>query len=102
MENHQTVDFPQKGTLGWWAAVWCTSTIFKLQILTFQILTLCRTGSVQKMCQHHFLELKQDAIMQHCWPKEMKGGVVEKALDLKSVHKCNNLNPIIQENEVQK
>ena len=33
LENHETVDYPQKGTSGWWATVWCTSTNFKLQIL---------------------------------------------------------------------
>ena len=59
------------------------------------------TATATAMCQHRFLELKQDAIMQGCRPKEMKGGVVEKAFDLKSVHKRNNLYPIIEENEVQ-
>ena len=29
LENQQTVDYPQKGTPGWWATVLCTSTKFK-------------------------------------------------------------------------
>lgn len=64
-------------------------------------LCICRPGSVRKMRQHHFLELKQDAIMRGCRPREMKEGVVEKPFDLKSVHKRKNLYPIIEENEVQ-
>ena len=36
LENHQTVDCPQKDTPGWWATVCCTSTKFKLQNLTLK------------------------------------------------------------------